>query len=77
MAGRMRSFALRFLPAPLQVNQKERWRALVGAAFGIGLTALISRWLSDPALSATWLVAPMGASAVLLFAAPASPMAQP
>lgn len=77
MAGRIRSFALRFLPAPLQVNQKERWRALVGAAFGIGLTALISRWLSDPALSATWLVAPMGASAVLLFAAPASPMAQP
>lgn len=77
MAGRVRQVAGRFWPAPLQVDQKERWRALLGAGLGICLTALVSRWLMVPALTATWLVAPMGASAVLLFAAPASPMAQP
>lgn len=77
MGARLRSFAGRFLPAPLPVNRRERWRALAGAAFGIFLTALISRWLIDPALTTSWLVAPMGASAVLLFAVPASPMAQP
>ena len=45
--------------------------------FGIGLTGLLG-WLSladDRALP--FLVAPMGASAVLLFVVPSSPMAQP
>lgn len=77
LRARLRNFATRFLPAPLPVNRQERWRALLGAAFGICLTALVSRWLIDPALTTTWLVAPMGASAVLLFAVPASPLAQP
>ena len=66
-----------FLAVPLQVDARERWRAFLGAAFGILITALVSRYLVDTALPATWLVAPMGASAVLVFAAPASPMAQP
>ena len=73
----LQDFARRFLPAPLQVDRRERWRAFLGASLGILLTALVSRWLLDPAVPATWLVAPMGASAVLVFAAPASPMAQP
>lgn len=52
-------------------------RAALGAACGIVLTGLVSRlWLgTDGALPI--LVAPMGASAVLLFAVPASPLAQP
>ena len=66
-----------FLAVPLQIDAKERWRAFMGAAFGILVTALASRLLVDTAIPATWLVAPMGASAVLVFAAPASPMAQP
>jgi len=74
---RLTSFASSFLAAPLQVNASERWRAFLGAGFGILLTALLSRWLIDPALAASWLVAPIGASAVLVFAVPASPMAQP
>lgn len=75
--GRLKNFAIRFLAAPLWVDARERWRAFLGAGFGILITALVSRWLVDPAVPATWLVAPMGASAVLVFAVPASPMAQP
>lgn len=73
----LKNFALGFLAVPLQVDRRERWRAVLGAGLGILVTALLSRWLVDPAQPATWLVAPMGASAVLVFAVPASPMAQP
>ncbi|WP_246027328.1 HPP family protein [Novosphingobium umbonatum] len=49
----------------------------LGGALGILVTGLVMRlWLGDPA-SIPLLVAPMGASAVLLFAVPASPLAQP
>lgn len=75
--GWLRNFALGFLAIPLQVDKRERWRAFLGAGFGVLATALVSRWLVDPAVPATWLIAPMGASAVLVFAVPASPMAQP
>lgn len=53
------------------------WRGAVGAGLAIALTALIGRLAmgSDPALP--WLVASMGASAVLVFVLPASPLAQP
>lgn len=65
-----------FRPAPLAVNASERWRSIAGAALGILITAVLCRlWVSSP--SAVWLVAPLGASAVLVFAVPASPLAQP
>ncbi|QZP09227.1 HPP family protein [Caenibius sp. WL] len=52
-------------------------RASLGAMTGILLTAWIShQWLGDNHGLPT-LVGPMGASAVLLFAVPASPLAQP
>jgi len=69
-----------FWPARLPVDARERWRALLGAGCGVLFTALLCRWWvgSAPgAGAATWLVAPIGASAVLVFAAPASPLAQP
>ena len=66
-----------FLVAPLHVDNKERWRAFLGASFGIVLTAVASRWLQGGGAPVVWLVAPMGASAVIVFALPASPMAQP
>lgn len=75
--SRLRAFAISFLAVPLQVDARERWRAFLGAAFGILITALVSSLLVDTTIPATWLVAPMGASAVLVFAVPASPMAQP
>ena len=56
------------------------WRMLqsfVGGAFGIfGVGYLMQRWLGDD-VSVLPLVAPIGASAVLVFAVPASPLAQP
>lgn len=53
----------------------ERLRAVAGAALGVLLAAALSHWLSPDA--AVWLIAPVGASAVLVFTAPASPLAQP
>lgn len=52
-------------------------RGAIGAGLGIALTGLggIAAIGSDPALP--WLVASMGASAVLAFVLPASPLAQP
>lgn len=55
----------------------EWLRGAIGGLIGIGLTALVCHRLlgGDPAMP--WLIAPMGASAVLLFAVPASPFSQP
>ncbi|MDO9406704.1 MAG: HPP family protein [Polaromonas sp.] len=66
-----------FWPAPVTVNAAERWRAFLGAGFGIIFTALLSRWWAGPLAAGPWLVAPLGASAVLVFAVPSSPLAQP
>ena len=65
----------RFQPTPLRTSPYQRLRAIVGALFGVLFVAVLSHSLS-PA-SALWLVAPIGASAVLVFTAPASPLAQP
>jgi CBS domain-containing membrane protein len=72
---RMRSWLARLRPAPLAIDARERWRAVFGALAGLLFAALASRWLAGS--HAVWLVAPLGASAVLVFALPASPMAQP
>jgi CBS domain-containing membrane protein len=66
-----------FWPAPVRVDARERWRTVAGAGLGILFTALLSRWWSGAGSAVPWLVAPLGASAVLVFAVPASPMAQP
>ena len=64
-----------FVPAPLSVSRREMLLGVVGAGLGLMLT----EWLSRQALGTLnpWFIAPMGASAVLLFAMPASPLAQP
>lgn len=60
------------------VSEQERWRASLGAGVGILLTALLARWLSQFSIGTpVWMAAPLGASAVLVFAVPASPLAQP
>ncbi len=70
-----------FLPAAPSTNARERLRACVGALLGIALTGAVSAWMLGPQtglqMTALWLMAPMGASAVLLFAVPSSPLAQP
>ena len=66
-----------WLPGPSNVNARERLRAVGGAGIGLLITGLLCRWLAVPLEHAVWLVAPMGATAVLVFAVPASPLAQP
>lgn len=65
-----------YLPSPLATNGAERLRACCGAMIGIVITGAMSRLILGPG-AALALVAPIGASAVLLFALPASPLAQP
>ena len=67
-----------FWPAPIAVNARERWRGMCGGLVGILFTAVICHpWSAGAHAALPWLVAPMGASAVLVFAVPASPLAQP
>lgn len=66
-----------FMPQQTAVDRFERMRASIGALFGILLTGLLSYLILPHSTAVIWLIAPMGASAVLLFAVPASPLAQP
>ncbi len=64
-------------PAPLHVGVRERVRAAAGGALGILFTGLLCRWLGLPLQFSPWLIAPLGASAVLVFTVPSSPLGQP
>ncbi|WP_019996572.1 HPP family protein [Aureimonas ureilytica] len=66
-----------FLPSSPPVSFRERLRSAFGALIGILLTGLVCRFALGPGTALPILIAPMGASAVLLFAVPASPLAQP
>lgn len=59
------------------ITWPEQLRDSLGAALGILITGGLGWLLLGGADGALWLVAPMGASAVLLFAVPRSPLAQP
>lgn len=66
-----------FLPASTSVSLTERLRGSLGALLGILVTGLVSSWAVGRSMALPMLIAPMGASAVLLFAVPSSPLAQP
>jgi CBS domain-containing membrane protein len=72
-----------FWPARQSINARERLRASVGACIGIVLVGALAAWWLEGAVAhahgplALALVAPLGASAVLVFAVPSSPLAQP
>lgn len=74
----LRRWLRNFWPASLGINRREHLRMACGAALGVALAALLGRWwalllgLDEP-----WMVASFGASAVLVFGLPASPLAQP
>ena len=55
----------------------DRLFACLGAAIGIACAVLAAMLVPLPAADLPLLVAPLGASAVLVFAVPASPLAQP
>src|SRR4051794_36407933 len=64
-------------PDPIKVDGRERARSLLGAMIGLFLTGGLSQLAIGGSSNLPWLIAPMGASTVLLFAVPASPLAQP
>jgi len=67
-----------FRPARTRINARERWRITVGSFVGILVAGLACHVAGGTSASGLlWLVAPMGASAVLVFGVPASPLAQP
>lgn len=75
--GRLTEWLRAWLPARTRIDARERWRAIGGAALGLLITGLLCRALADAWPGSGWLIAPLGASAVLVFALPASPLAQP
>lgn len=66
-----------FNPILPGATARDRALACLGTVVGIGLAALIGSLIHGDGEALPWIVAPIGASAVLLFAVPASPMAQP
>ncbi|MGC2947054.1 HPP family protein [Burkholderia ambifaria] len=66
-----------FIPHPMTLGWRERMRSCAGALVGIATVGVTMRLLPGVPGLVPLLVAPMGASAVLLFAVPASPLAQP
>lgn len=76
LAQPRRGFRL-FAPILAGASLRERMVACVGALVGIALTGMICRFVLGDHTSLPLIVAPLGASAVLLFAVPASPLAQP
>jgi CBS domain-containing membrane protein len=66
-----------FVPILAGARFADRLSACFGALLGIALTSLICACLPLEAHHLPLLVGPLGASAVLLFAVPASPLAQP
>ncbi|MGT2507662.1 HPP family protein [Cupriavidus basilensis] len=72
---RARAWLRAFVPTPIAAGKRERVKSCLGALLGL----LMTEWISHHLLGGfnPWFVAPMGASAVLLFAVPASPLAQP
>lgn len=69
----VREFLSNFRPEAEHVPWAERWRSSLAAAIAISATVALSWWLLTP----PFVVAAIGASSVLIFALPSSPLAQP
>ena len=66
-----------FNPLLAGASLRDRVIACIGALIGIALTAFACTSLHLSMAELPFLLAPIGASAVLVFAVPASPLAQP
>ena len=69
--------SLSFFPILAGATLRDRLIACVGGLVGVMLTSLVSAAALHGLAPLPLLVAPIGASAVLVFAVPASPLAQP
>jgi CBS domain-containing membrane protein len=59
------------------VSWRERLRSVIGAFVGLLLVLALAKYLGELSGLDEWLMASLGASALLVFALPQSPMAQP
>ena len=59
------------------VSWRERLRSVIGAFVGLLLVLALAKYLGELGGLDEWLMASLGASALLVFALPQSPMAQP
>lgn len=76
MSASLRDALGRYIPLPA-VSPVEKLRAGLGAGLGLVVTGFVTLLAVGPGPAIPWLIAPMGASSVLLFAVPSSPLAQP
>lgn len=72
----IRSFLTHFIPALPKISNREMVRIGTGAVVGIAAAGFISSLLVPGSLL-PFLIPPLGASTVLAFGVPASPLAQP
>jgi CBS domain-containing membrane protein len=75
-SGRIRNALVHLGPAMHRPKTREIWRAALTAGGALAICALGLRWFGGGAPGYV-LIAPLGASAFLLFAVPNSPLAQP
>src|SRR6187399_886911 len=73
----LRTFASTFRPRRAPIVRSEFLRGTAGAFLGITVACLAGKAIHAGPDALPFIVAPIGASAVLVFAAPASPLAQP
>ena len=66
-----------FLPNLAPVSGRERLRASAGVLLGVLLTGAVSAFALGTGTELPFLIAPMGASAILVFAVSTSPFSQP
>lgn len=76
MQERFNDWLRSFFPAPLSVGPKEWLRAVIGVGLVVLPMVSIGLWLFGGPVT-LHIVAPAGASAVILFSASSSPFAQP
>ncbi len=76
MQERLNDWLRSFFPAPLSVGPKEWLRAVIGVGLVVLPMVSIGLWLFGGPVT-LHIVAPAGASAVILFSASSSPFAQP
>ncbi|WP_372096940.1 HPP family protein [Tistrella mobilis] len=77
LKARRRLAARIFTPILPGATVRARAIGAMGALTAVAVTSLVAHWILGPGWHLPVLVAPTGASAVLLFVLPSSPMAQP
>ena len=77
MQNRIRRYAFYFGGDLPNVDWGERIRSCGGALVGLMLVLVVAKLMGEFADLEEWLTASLGASALLVFALPGSPIAQP